>query len=108
MAEISDILVKLLERTNLDKVDWQSAAEESAFMALFGTTSVVISSDDLEGVIFKIVNQESRMIEDMSSDFGDGRDRAIELRELYSKARRIALGADSQLDRLLQEIEADT
>lgn len=108
MAEISDILVKLLERTNQDKVDWQSAADEAAFMAVFGNTSVVVSSDDLEGVIFKIVNQEGRVIEDISSDFGAGRDWSVELRELYSKARRLALGVDSQLDRLLQEIEADT
>ena len=107
MANISDILVKLIERTNQDKVDWQLAADESAYMAAFGNTSVVVSEDDLAGVIFKILNQENQVIEYLSSDYGEGREWAIELRELYSQARKIALGVGNQLDQLLQELEAD-
>ena len=113
MADVTDILTKLLERTNLDKVSWQSTVDDSTFLAVLGNTSVAINEEygdygQLQYVL-KILNQEGREIERLGSYTSnkDGETSHDELSELYLKARRIALGVDSQLDSLLQELEAD-
>lgn len=113
MAEVTDILTKLLERTNQDKVSWQSTVDESTFLAVLGNTSVSIDEEygdygQLQ-YVFKILNQEGREIERLGSNTlnTSGESSHDELSELYIKARRVALGVDGQLDNLLQELEAD-
>ena len=114
MADVTDILTKLLERTNQDKVSWQSTVDESTFLAVVGNTSVAINEEygdygHLQYVL-KILNQEGREIERLGSNTPNkyGETSYAELSELYMMARRLALGVDSQLDKLLQELEVDT
>jgi hypothetical protein len=106
MAEISDILTKI-ERTNQDKVSWQTTADDRAFIAVLGNASVMVLQDSSEYLILKILNAEGREIEQLDTGVGVGTDWRGELEDLYTKARRIALGVDSQLDSLLQELESD-
>ena len=110
MAEIADILTTLLERTRQDKVGWQTTVDESTFVAVLGKASVAIENLEYEGTIaLRILNQEGREIESM---VGGGRSSQTileedeQLKELYSKARRIALGVESQLEDLLKELQA--
>ena len=110
MAEIADILTTLLERTRQDKVGWQTTAEESTFVAVLGKASISIQATNYqETIILRILNQEGIQIESM---VGVGRfaetteEQDEQLKELYSKARRIALGVDSQLEDLLKELQA--
>ena len=114
MAEISDILTKLLERTNQDRISWQTTADEKTFLAVLGSSSVSIDEDYSRSggrvYVLKVLNQEGREIERISSKIPLAEDVNTsnrELSELYIKARRVALGVDSQLDSLLQELEAD-
>lgn len=111
MAEISDILTTLLERTRQDKISWQSTADDSAFLAVVGKGSVMIIEDQLYENIFvlRILNSEGREIESMAGGSRSAQtnlEEGVQLRELYSMARRIALGVDSQLDDLLKELQA--
>jgi len=104
MAEISDILTTLLERTRQDKVGWQTTVDESTFVAVFGKASVsIVEFGYPETVMLRILNQEGRQIE---STAGTTAEEDEQLKELYSKARRIALGVDSQLEDLLKELQA--
>ena len=112
MADMSVILNKLLERTNQNKIGWQTTADERIFVAVLGNSSVSISEEfdfiDVDTVhIFRILNDEGLEIERLSSDSSTNPTVIRWLQELYTKARRVALGVDSQLDKLLQELEAD-
>ena len=111
MADISDILTKLLERTNQDRIGWQTTADDYTFLAVLGNSSVSISEVFIYGYddsyVLKILNNEGREIERIASDTVSSETFDTSLQELHKKARRIALGVDSQLDNLLQELEAD-
>ena len=111
MAEISDVLTKLLERTEQEKLSWQSTDDDSTFRADLDKASVTIEKDVFDDLFsLRIHNLEGREIESL---VGGGRSTVTtphedqQLRELYDKARRIALGVDTQLEDLLKELEAD-
>lgn len=106
MVEISEILTRLLERTNQDKVSWQTTADEDTFVAVFGNISVSITTDSEGYSYLQILNKSGTEIERLVP-WGETRYLASDLSELYRKARRIALGSDSQLDELLRELEKD-
>ena len=112
MADTSDILNKLLERTNQNKISWQTTADDKIFVAVLGNSSVSISEEFdiiVAGTVyvFRILNLQGREIERLSSDSTTSPTIMRQLQELHTKARRVALGVDSQLDKLLQELEAD-
>ena len=110
MAEISDILATLLERTREDKVSWQTTAAESTFLAVLGKASVTIEESSFPeyNVVLRILNHEGRQIESLIIGPTTSPQQDQQLEELYSKARRIALGVDSQLEDLLKELESDS
>ena len=109
MAEIADILSTLLDRTNQDRVRWQTTAADETFLVVLGNSSISIGEEYYDAsekqYTLKVLNQEGREIERMDSVTSSLYDR--ELSDLYLKARRVALGVDSQLDSLLQELEAE-
>lgn len=109
MAEISDILTRLLERTDQDKVIWKSTVDERAFIAAFGKNSVVIQQDQRPfGFEMRILDHQGREIEQLQFEGAPSASIQSQLRDLYHKARRLALGVDSQLDSLLKELETGT
>ena len=64
MAEISDILTRLLERTDQDKVIWKSTVDERAFIAALGKNSVVVQQDyRVLGFEMRILDQQGREID---------------------------------------------
>lgn len=109
MAEIADILIKLLERTDQDKVVWKTTADESTFLAVLGTASVTIEeSRIINEVVLRILNQEGREIESLTTWPLMSEEQRQQLKGLYREARRVALGVESQLDELLKELETGT
>ena len=108
MAQISEILLKLLERTNQDKVIWKSTVDDRAFITVIGKNSVVIQQDDrLYDIEMRVLDQQGREIDRLQFEGAASATVQSQLRDLYHKARRLALGVDSQLDKLLQELEVD-
>ena len=109
MAEIADIITKLLERTNEDKVSWKPTANEDTFVAVVGNISTSVrghgSSQRYQIVEFQILNAEGREIESYTARVGSDSVIADKVMELYEKARRVALDVDSQLDDLLKALD---
>lgn len=109
MAEVTDIITKLLERTNEDKVSWQTTADEDTYAAVVGDMSALVSARAArfadQDVSFRVLNSQGREI--ARYDTGTSGDFNIvgRLRELHSSARRVALMVDSQLDELLKALE---
>lgn len=108
MATITDILTKLLERTNQEKVNWKTTANDQAFVAALGNTSVMIQGYSQGAPTLKILNKAGSEIEVLDGDDPSGVDWRYELNLLYRSARRVALGVDSQLDDLMRELETST
>ena len=109
MAEITAILDKLLERTNQDKVVWKSTADERTYVAVIGKNSVVVQKDHrLFGFEMRILDQQGREIDQLQFEGAPGANVQSQLRDLYHQARRLALGVDNQLDKMLQELEIDS
>lgn len=113
MANISDIVTKLLERTNQNRIGWQTTADDKIFLSVLGNNSVSISEkSELDffapAYVLRILNHEGREIERITSDSIIGSSERGRLQQLHEKARRIALGVDGQLDELLQVLETDT
>ena len=109
MAEIADIINKLLERTNEDKVAWKTTVDETTFTAVIGSTSTLVSArDDSLGnqqVQFRILDRQGREIERYDTLHKYDAEIGARLRELYTKAKRVALGVEDQLDELLKALE---
>ena len=114
MAEVTDIITKLLERTNENKVSWQTTADEDTFIAVVGDTSTLVSAYEgrlgKQEVRFRILNREGREIERYDTsftilNFERLKDIDNSLAQLYAKARRFALGVEDQLDELLKALE---
>lgn len=109
MADVADILSTLLERTNQDRIRWQTTADDETFLVVLGNSSVSISEGSVgsypKQYTLKILNQDGREIERMDSVQPSPYDYLLS--DLYLKARRVALGVDSQLDTLLQELESE-
>lgn len=108
MAEITDILTKLLERTNQDKVNWKSAINERAYITVIGENSVVIQQDDrLYGIEMRILDDQGREIDRLQFEGAASALVQTQLNELFYRARNLALGVGNQLDKMLQELEVD-
>ncbi|MDA0734202.1 MAG: hypothetical protein O2860_06430 [Chloroflexi bacterium] len=110
MAEITDVLAKLLERTNENKVNWQSTSDENTFVAVLGNLSVSIGTlgEWDERVVLHILNREGRVIESLVGGTGQGNQYwTPDLYDLHTKAKRVSLGVDSQLDELLAALDED-
>ena len=108
MAQISEILLKLLERTNQDKVIWKSTVDERAYVTVIGKNSVVIQQDHrIYGIEMKVLDQQGREIDQLQFEGAASATVQSQLNDLYHQARRLALGVDGQLDKMLQELEVD-
>lgn len=110
MAEIYEIIPKLIERTDQDKLPWQTTADEETFVAVVGNLSVSIAPRGYH-YFFQVLNEEGREIEHLYTALVDDIEAQIELQEmlsdLYGKAKRNALQVDSKLDELLTELTKD-
>ncbi len=106
-AEINDIILKLLERTDQGRVDWEATVNEDVYVAVIGNLSVSLNQDFRKGVTVQILDEQGREIRALSSSSGEALEVSAALGELYSKAKRSALQVDSRLDELLTELTKD-
>ncbi len=109
MAEVTEIVNKLLERTEDGKVSWKTTADENTFAAVVGNMSTLVLGyrDPLrrQMVQLRILNNEGREIETWDTGRASEPEILEKLVDLYAKARRSALGVDKQLDELLKALE---
>ena len=107
MAKISDIIVKLIERTIQGKVRWKTSAGKDTFVAVIGNSSVMVSKEVVTGVEMQILDKSGQEIYQIGGSLS-GRESLVNrenLEELHEMARRAALGVDAQLDELMATLD---
>lgn len=112
MAQITHVFEKLLEHTSQGKVNWQKRGPDS-FSVVIGELSVSISLyiskpndsflQDNADVILRITNKEGRQIDHTTTE--DNEVASYKLRELFTRAKRFALGTDRLLEELMEELD---
>ena len=98
MVEMSDIVSKLVERTEQDMVPWKPTADDATFAASFGGLSVLLSK---EGAFVKL-----SVLDEKGTEIDYTSIQSYEIRELHSLARRKALGTDKRLAELMDALNA--
>ena len=101
MVEMGDIVEKLAERTEQDRVPWKPTADEQAFAASLGNLSVLISPDYRGRIKLSVLDEKG-----MEIDYADRPQSA--LMDLHSSARRRALGTDRRLAELWDALDANS
>lgn len=104
--ELIRLLVKL---TKEGKLAWESSYNDNAFRVNFANTTVVIS-EEKDSYFISLLNNVGAVVDTFSAPRLMDADPLGEnwysiLRELFTDARRKALGADQVLDRILQELK---
>lgn len=107
MAQITEVLAKLLERTSQGKVSWRPTAAEQTFVAVIGNVSLMIQKNRGSYPVLRIFTRDGREVEELDGETPEGFSSKDQLKELHQKARHIALEADSLIDELLKVLEAD-
>ena len=97
MVEMSDIVSKLVERTEQDMVPWKATADDATFAASFGNLSVLISSYG-GATRLSVHNEKGTEIDRSESPPYRILDR------LHGLAKRQALGTDEKLAELMEAL----
>ena len=109
MVEMSDIIDKLAEGTQQNRVPWKTAASDKSFLAVFRNQSVLLSTESV-GVHIKttlyVLDERGDEIDRAEYDSHIANGKYPQLRELYQVAKRRAIGADRKLAELIADIEA--
>ena len=108
MANISDVIEKLLEKTEQNRINWKPTAAANTFAATIGSLGVSISvprqtlADSL--VRLQVFNESGRIVQECIADSIDQPHDHGKLMKIHSKASQIASGNDPRLDELLSEL----
>ena len=110
MAEMSDIIDKLAEGTQQNRVPWKSAAGERTFIAAFGNLSVLLFSESI-GLRTKtklsVLDERGNEIDHAEHDSIFAAGEYEQLCRLYQAVKQYcAVGADRKLEELIARIEA--
>ena len=110
MADMDQVVDKLLQRTLQNKIWWKPTAIDTAFAAVVGSFSAIISLHedpweiDMEPRL-RILDREGKEIDRYDAvTVGSSQVTSDKLGSLYKSARRVALNVDQQLDGLLGEL----
>lgn len=113
------LIKKLKDRTFEGKIRWEKTIDEGVFQAAFPgyTVRLYKASTRVEGasgddLILQIFNDQGELIEEISdADFFRTPAHSIvysTLNELYSDARRIAMGVEDAVSALLSILDKDS
>src|SRR5688572_28326717 len=108
-AEMLQLIQKLHDATVAGKLNWKQGVKENVFQVSFPATTVIISyrwvntSGDEYDV--SILNEEGKVVDAASSDDPDAENWFTVFDEIYTVARRKALGADVAVKRIADELD---
>ena len=109
MAKIEDVVDRLVEQTDNNRVNWLPGVRSNTVIAAIGNMGVSISSPseaDLgSAMALRITDQNGEIIQVLYADRVDRPHVHVKLERIYSKAREIVSGNDPRLDELLEELE---
>ena len=106
MAEMSDVITKLAERTGEGRIPWKTAVGESSFSARLGNLLVLISASSSGNIRLSVRNEKGTEVDSVESfDLDLLPVLSSKLDGLYSSARRMALGTDQTLSELMDLLD---
>ena len=100
MAEITDVLLKLKERTNQGKVAWRATPESQTSVATIGSNSAMVWPEFYANAVLSILNASGDEIEKFQAAVSDDDYWKAVVLDLQRAASRVALGVDETLDAL--------
>ena len=125
MASMSQIVSQLRVLTSQNRVPWKATSDKSAFVAVYGDLSVRIASrgdEPSNTIVLGVYDSQGNLLDSASYDASMPPaapinpaahinvmiqiDHYSDLKPLYQSARRIALGADQSLVKLLERMNA--
>ena len=104
MVVMTDVIEKLVERTDQGRVPWKTSVGESQFSARLGNLLVLISSRHADHVKLSVVNEKGTEIDSAEHVEFPGGQHPV-LRELFTSAKRTALGTDQTLKELIELLD---
>jgi hypothetical protein len=109
MVAIEKVVKKLIERTEQDRILWQSTVTANTFIAVVGKWSLTVSlprsATGNSRARLRISDWEGQPIEEFSAPTAVNSSLAQLLYELHQTAKRSALGSDTQLEDLMAELD---
>lgn len=109
------LVVRLHKATSEGKLDWKPGGNENQFQVSFPNYTVILTRDTQgEDYFVSIINDLGELTEAFSDvDLSSGASFALDqptgswvqtMREIYTMARRTALGVDKALDAILKNL----
>ncbi len=96
------LVQKMLLLSKEGKIKWDPTADEDLFLTTFPEYSVSVTGGDTSPAL-RLHNSEGRLIEGYSPEpYGSSHNALV---ELFSEARRSALGLDQALDNIFARLE---
>jgi hypothetical protein len=105
------LIKTLLQKTDEGEIAWEKTMGKNAFQVVFPHSSIKIIEEDDDGLssqYFLVINNSDGDLTDnlsylnLSEKFPDVHE---VLRDLYTKARSIALNADNTIDEILNDLK---
>ena len=116
MAEISQILERLVTRSEDRDLNWRTTAKPDYYLTTLGEVSVVVGminrGIDATQYELEILDRRGRSVETLTTGsvfYSEGNlipRQASNLKRLFESARRSALDVDTTLDELARQLDA--
>lgn len=107
--KILALIEKLYLKTQRGDIIWEETTTAEEFQAAFSKNTVQLYQSENGGYCIRILNESGHILEsassyDLMAKAPDHNGVHLEMERLFTMARRQALGVDSALDNLLDEI----
>ena len=110
MVEMSDIIDKLAEGTQQNRVPWKTAASDKSFIAVFRNQSVLLSTESVgvhDKTTLYVLDERGNKIDHATHDSMFTENRYEQLWQLYQAVKQYCkVKTDRRLAELIAEIEA--
>jgi hypothetical protein len=110
-----ELMSKVIKSTNEGGVKWKKTANESAFVVSFSSGSLLIEESKNENGMplytFSLVNSSGNLIDSIDDEdflhysIDENENWFNEMRDMYTKARSTASGADEIIKSIINEID---
>lgn len=110
MVAMEDVVIKLAQRTAQGSIPWKTAVGESSFSVRLGNLLVLITSTGSGSIKLSVSDEKGTEIDSIAyvagfdEIFGRGKAQSG-LPDLYTSAKRTALGTDQRLSELLEFLD---
>jgi len=113
-AKLVLLIQKMMDKTATGQLHWEVAAQKDGFQVSFTDYSVILSGRASRGMpgnleyVLSVYNSQGQLIDEVGDEDLKPADLPPnpynQMKAMYNSARRIALGVDAAINKLLEEI----